>query len=240
MKSSLCKAFVAIAAVWSVPLAAQPPAPVLGLKLPVAAQAGLPGTQPVGFVPGSRELFSIDFAAEPLGEFPKRLKLLLGNMSMVMKDGVPALRASDPAQFLISLPERLPNDFTLEFDLIPKTCCNPTDLAFEGTPTQDRGPASMMVEWSPENLKAVGGGEMFQMNMPADLKAVLPGQPSEVRMSVKGTTVVLYTNGQQVFTIDRKFPRGRVLRIHLGGQDDDKYAVYLTKLRLATNSPPSP
>ncbi len=190
-----------------------------------------------GFVPGSRELFSIDFAAEPLGEFPKRLKLLSGNLTMVMKDGVPALRASDPAGFLINLSERLPQDFTLEFDILPKACCNPVDLAFEGTPTQDRGPASMMVEWHAERLATIGGGPMFQMNMPAELKPLLPSQPTEIRASFQGTTFTLYTNGQQIFTVDRKFPRGRVFRILLGGQDDDKYAVYLTKLRIATNLP---
>jgi len=234
MKSSVLKAFVAIAAICSVPLAAQVPPPVPGPKLPVAAQAGLPGTQPVGFVPGSRELFSIDFAAEPLGEFPKRLKLLSGNLTMVMKDGVPALRASDPAEFLITFTAPLPQDFTLEFDLIPKACCNPSDLKFEGTPSSNRGEASMQVEWHPYYLATVGGGPMFQMNMPPDLTPLLPSQPTEVRASFQGGAFQLYTNGRLLYNLtDRKFPRGRIMRISLGGQDDDKYAVFLTKLRIA-------
>lgn len=206
---------------------------------PLSAQTPPPGV-PGGFVPGSRELFSVDFSSEPLGEFPQRLKLLRGTMTMVMKDGVPALRASDPAEFLITFAERLPNDFTLEIDLVPKMCCAPSDLTFEATPQQDRGAASMMVEWSTEHLMAVGGGEMFQMNLPDDLQPLVKGQPTEIRVSVKGPTVSLLTDGQQLFTIDRKIPRGRVLRISLGGQDDDQYAVYLTKLRVATDSPPTP
>ena len=192
------------------------------------------------FAPGSREIFSVNFAAEPQDEFPRRLRTVRGNMTMVMKDGVAALRASDPAAFVVMLPERLPNDFTLEFDLIPKTSGNPTDLNFEGTVSQDRGPASAMVEWSPSKVNVVGGGEMAQIPMPDDLQPLLHAQPSEVRVSVKGPTITLFTNGQQIFSLDRKFPRGRVLRVELGGYDDDKYAVYLTKFRLATNSPKAP
>jgi hypothetical protein len=207
------------------------------VKAPVAANAGIPASPAGGFVPGSRELFSVDFASEPLGEFPARLKTLQGTMTMVMKDGVPALRASDPSEFLNTPNERLPNDFTLEFDLVPKTCCNPSDLAFEATLSQNRGPTSIQLEWRTHHLITVGGGEMFQMPMPDDLYELVRGQPTEVRVSVNGTTVTLYTNGKQLFTVDRQIPRGRVLRIFLGGQDDDKYAGYLTKLRIATNSP---
>ena len=199
-----------------------------------------PGSPQTGFVPGSRELFSVDFASVPIGEFPKRLKTVQGNMTMVMKDGVPALRASDVGVFLVNLAERLPDDFTLELDLIPKACCNPWDLELEATPAQDGGPASMVMLWSPTSLQTFGGGEGFSRKMPEDLKPLLPAQLSEVRVSVKGTMVVMYTNGQKLFTLDRKIPRGRVLRVKLGGQDDDKYAVYLTKLRIATNSPPAP
>jgi hypothetical protein len=191
-------------------------------------------------VPGSRELFSVDFASVPAGEFPKKLKTIQGSMTMVMKDGVPALRASDVGVFLVNLPERLPNDFTVELDIIPKACCNPWDLEMEATPAQDGGPASMVMLWSPDGLQTFGGGEGFSRKMPEDLQPLLHGQLSEVRLSVKGTMVVMYTNGQKIWTLDRKIPRGRVFRVKLGGQDADKQAVYLTKLRIATNSPPAP
>ena len=218
---------------------------ILAMLLPAAplrAQTPTPppGVPQTGFVPGSRELFSLDFAAVPIGEFPKQLKTVQGNMTMVMKDGVPALRASNVGVFLVNLRERLPNDFTLELDIISKACCNPWDLEMEATPAQDGGPASMVMLWSPDYLQTFGGGEGFSRKMPEDLQPLLHGQPAEVRLSVKGTMVVMYTNGQKVFTLDRNIPRGRVFRVKLGGQDDDKQAVYLTKLRIATNSPPSP
>jgi hypothetical protein len=50
--------------------------------------------------------------------------------------------------------------------------------------------------------------------------------------------VKMYTNGRRLFTLtERKFVRGRVLRVSLGGQDDDKYAVYLSRLRIADLAP---
>ena len=225
MKSPLLAVASILACLPAAPLRAQSPTPPSGSQ--------------TGFVPGSRELFSVDFASVPIGEFPKQLKTIQGNMTMVMKDGVPALRASDVGVLLVNLAERLPDDFTLELDVIPKTCCNPWDLELEATPAQDGGPASMVMLWSPDALQTFGGGEGFSRKMPEDLRPLLPAQLSEVRVSVKGTMVVMYTNGQKLFTLDRKIPRGRVLRVKLGGQDDNKYAVYLTKLRIATNSPKS-
>jgi hypothetical protein len=211
-----------VASVVSVALALQ-----LVVVEPGAAQGG-------GFVPGTRELFSVDFAAEPLGEFPRRLKLLQGNMEMVMKDGIPMLKASDRAAFLINLPEVLPQDFTLEFDIVPKSCCQPEDLAFEGTPAISQSAHSMNFMWHHNSVRAVGGGESMDMPMPPDLAETLPAQLTEVRVVFQGPTFQLYTNGRPVATwSNRKFARGRVLRVFLGGQDDKDRAVYLSKLRIA-------
>lgn len=193
-----------------------------------------------GFVPGTRELFSVNFAAEEQGEFPRSLRLLEGNVTMVMKDGLPMLKASDRTTFLINLPERLPNDFTLEFDLIPKACCQPEDIAFEGTPTINQGSQSMNFMWHRERLRAVGGGPTIDVAMPPDVATNLPAQLSEIRVSVQGTRFQVFTNGTLVGEWpNRVFVRGRVLRIFLGGQNENERAVYLGRLRIATNSPPT-
>jgi hypothetical protein len=203
------------------------------VALPIASAA-----QSSGFKPGSRELFALDMAGVPVGEFPKQLKVMKGAMTVVEKDGMHMLRASDPAEFLIPLPELMPRDFTLEFDVVPKLSGNPWDLTFEGTPTINQGEASMHVMWQPAHLMTVGGGEGSQLKMPEDLAAAIPSMLTEIRASIDGTTLKLYTNGQMVLNlVNRKFVRSRVLRVFLGGQDDDKYAVYLAKIRVATNSP---
>ena len=189
-----------------------------------------------GFLPGAQRLFVLDLANTPVGEIPTSIKLLQGTLEVVLKDGVPMLKASSASAFLIMLPQPLPQDFTLEFDLVPKACCNPADL---GIGEVNQGAASAHLEWDSDGqLRAVGGGgELYQAPMPEDFRAALPGVRTQVGVSFQGTTVKLYTNGRRLFTLDRQFARKRELRISLGGQDDRAQAVYLAGLRIATGGP---
>jgi len=189
------------------------------------------------FTPGSREIVSLSFATVRLGEFPTGLKLLSGSLEVVEKDGVRMVRAATPSEFLVTLPEVLPEDFTIEFDFIPKQCCNPEDLAFEGTATLSRSSTSAQVLWHRESQRVVGGGGDYQAATPATLRETLPGQLAKIIASFEGNTLKLYTNGQRLYTLaDRRFARGRVLRVFLGGQDDDEQAVYLARLRIAAGA----
>lgn len=56
------------------------------------------------------------------------------------------LKASAEAEFVVTLREALPQNFTIEFDLIPKACCNPADLSFEGPPTRGQSSAPVSVD----------------------------------------------------------------------------------------------
>ncbi len=69
------------------------------------------------FVPGERILFADDFAADRVGNFPKRLEMLVGNMEIVDAKGTRYLRATSNSKFAVNLPETLPQRFTMEFDL---------------------------------------------------------------------------------------------------------------------------
>ena len=207
----------------------------------VGGQTPPPGVAvAAGFVSGSRTIFDLNLAATPLGEFPTNLRALKGTMTVVQKDGMPMLKATSASEFRIHLPEVLPQDFTVELALVPKGCCNPQDLSFEGSRTQDRGVASAHIEWDSDGqLMVVGGGEMYQAPMPDDLKAALPKVLTQVAVSFTGSTIKLYTNGRRLWTLDRQFARGRVFRVSLGGQDDNAGAVHLAGLRIATNAPPA-
>lgn len=216
----------------------RPAATTLAAVLILGALPAAAAAQDGGFVPGSRELFSLDFAAEEMGEVPKRIRMMQGNVEMVMKDGMPMLKASERATFLVSFTERLPEHFTLEFDITAKACCQPEDLAFEGTAEINQGDHSMNFMWSRDGLRAVGGGTSMDVPMPPEIAVLLPAQLAEVRVTFQGETFQVWTNGTQVASwSSRKFPRGRVLRVFLGGQDDRDQAVYLSRLRVATNAP---
>jgi hypothetical protein len=193
-----------------------------------------------GFVPGSRTIYQMSFAGLHPGDLPQGIKLVSGQLEIGSKDGKPTLFTNAPTVILVRLPEVLPADFTVEFEIAAKKCCNPEDLMFEGTPRNNRGVASAEVTWHPSRIAVVGGGEMYQTDVPADLGLTLPGTLSQVNASYDAGTLKLYTNGKRLYTLnDRQFARGRVLRVFLGGQAGAEYAVHLAGLRIASNSPPA-
>jgi len=72
------------------------------------------------FVPGERVLFADDFAAERVGNFPRRLEMISGNSQVVEWQGKRwlSVASSDAdAKFAIPLPEVLPQKFTVEMDI---------------------------------------------------------------------------------------------------------------------------
>ena len=203
-----------------------------------------------GFAAGSRDLFVLDLASIPTGELPQVcgprmpppcIELMRGNVTTVDKDGSHMLRAADPAQLWIRLPQVMPSDFTIELDLIPKPLgVAPTDFNIEGTREPNRGAASLMLEWQTQAIRVIGGAEGadFQRPQPEDLKATTSANLTEIRFSYDNGAVKLYVNGQRLVNLPNlAFARTRGLRLELGGADDDKEAVYLAKFRLATNSP---
>jgi OmpA-OmpF porin, OOP family len=70
------------------------------------------------FKPGDRVLFYDDFSADNVGDFPRRLELLEGNMEIAEWRGGRYLRSSSSTGAIaIPLPETLPERFTLEMDV---------------------------------------------------------------------------------------------------------------------------
>lgn len=199
------------------------------------------------FVPGSRDIFVLDFQNLGPGGLPKGVtaKSVYSDryldaapdlVSVVTKDGVPMLKAVKHIELRIQLPEALPDAFTLEFEIIPKACCGPEDLSFDGTVSSSRSPTSMQVVWLTESISAVGGCEQCLKQIANPLKDVVAAQPTKIAASLQGKTFQLFTNGQAMFDPpldNRNFVHGRLLRVSLGGQGEGDYAVYLSKLRIA-------
>lgn len=196
------------------------------------------GTTTSPFVPGTREIYAMDLGSASSGGLPKNMTLLRGKTTVVTKDGSPMLKASEPTEVLIRLPEVLPEAFTLEFDLIPKACCAPEDISFEGTAAIARSTTSAHVEWHATTLIIVGGGEYFQIPMPQDLAETLPSAMTHLNAVIDASGLTLYANDRQITSLpNRKFAHGRVLRVSLGGQDEGDHAVYLARLRIAAIQP---
>lgn len=70
------------------------------------------------FEPGERVLFEEDFSEDNTGDFPRRLEFIQGNMQVVEWQGKFFLRAdTKESRFAVQLPETMPDQFTIEFDL---------------------------------------------------------------------------------------------------------------------------
>lgn len=83
------------------------------------------------FKPGERVLFVEDFTRDQVGDFPRRLEYKDGNMEVAEWQGSRYLRiASWPGNFSLTLPEQLPERFTLEFDVTPGYNSNWTIVRF--------------------------------------------------------------------------------------------------------------
>ena len=195
-----------------------------------------------GFTPGKRTLFSLDLAGTALGEMPRGVKLLRGSLTVAEKDGSHMMKTAEPTEFVVSLGETLPPDFTIELDVVPRACrCMPADLMIEGTMSRSRSASSAEIEWMKTSISVIGGGPMIEKPVPPDLSESLAGALTEIGASFDGTAFTLVTNGTTLYTdASRKFVRGRVIRFTVNGQDEHDNAMYVARLRIATNSPPPP
>ena len=185
--------------------------------------------------PGAREILSLNFASIPVGDFPRRPDLSTqSSLEIVDRNGVHMLKAVMRSEFVITLPETLPEQFTLEFDVVAQECCGSEDLSFESTRTDPSG-SSTKVTWSPSQQKVSGGGGSdFTASTPPSLQSALAGQLGHIIASIEGSTIKLYTNNVRLYTVsERRLARGQVLRVSLNGTDDNKGAVYIARFRVA-------
>ncbi len=97
------------------------------------------------FVPGDRVLFYDDYSKDRVGDFPRRLEFVEGNMEIVEFDGNRAVRFTNGSAFSVRLPEELPERFTVEF---PVHWTHGNQRLVMTTSTQnDRRPDPHMTGW---------------------------------------------------------------------------------------------
>ena len=205
------------------------------------------------FAPGGQDLFVFDVAATR-GTFPRGVSRLTGTMDWQTKDGQLMLRATERSELLITLPigQTLPQNFTIEVDLVPRDGGPEPDFRLEGTRfiSQDVGSAHLEVttDASFGSIYIVGGeSNIPEFPIPDDVRATLPGAFTRVGVSVEGTTIRFFINGREILPdpeqptrkVQARFARGNVLRVTLGGvtEGNTTMPVYLARVRLATGAP---
>ena len=196
-----------------------------GQEPPRAEAAVRPGTGAwlnYDFVPGDRILFSEDFTADAVGDFPRSLELRGGNMEIAEWAGRRWLRAAGEGRFVIQLPDTLPTRYTVEFEFIGRY-----DREVWVYPVSDRRRAI----FSSGGTGGVDAGEVRAFGGPPSSEASWE-RVHHARLMVDGNYAKAYVDSIRVANVpNAALGRSRTLELYLGGRDSDP--VFLTNVRVA-------
>jgi outer membrane protein OmpA-like peptidoglycan-associated protein len=190
------------------------------------------------FVPGNKVIFYTDFSEDKVGNFARGLKYRGGPAEVVERNDAKVLRATGNAEFLIPVGKKLPERFTLEVDVIaPLSGAMNRALAFEGGATQHGDDNSAWITWNPQGGWIQGSGLNMSTGgakVPDAMVSVLAGNVAHIRVLMDGAYFKMYANERRMFNIpELAFKRDSVIRVSLGGTEEDGMAVYVTSIRVA-------
>ena len=169
------------------------------------------------FVPGSKPLFVDDFSADNVGDFPRRLELVDGNMEVAqLKDGSRLLRVTSwPGKLAIPLPEVLPERFTIEFDATPAYNSNYVIFKFADNASDD-----VRFRWSGDR----GQGGVFgtkHQTLSTTSGTLKEGQAFRGRIMADGKYVKVYMNDSRIANVpNADIGRSNKIVIETAGKGD--------------------
>ena len=189
------------------------------------------------FVPGERPLFAEDFAKDNVGDFPRRLEFLKGNMEVADYMGRRWLRSTVDGAFGIPLPETLPEQFTLEFDHIGNSWSYPHLTIHFGSDVDESGNTIHtydVVVIQTGHSGGVRGGVYDGSNSErsAGIGEDYADKPMPVRVMVDGKYAKVYLGGTRVGNIPSA-NLGRANRIVIRYDANPDHPAYFTNFRIA-------
>jgi outer membrane protein OmpA-like peptidoglycan-associated protein len=169
------------------------------------------------FVPGTRPLFVDDFSADNVGDFPRRLELVDGNMEVAqLTDGSRMLRVTSwPGKLAIPLPEVLPERFTIEFDATPAYNSNYVIFKFADNASDD-----VRFRWNGDR----GQGGVFgakHQTLSTTSGTLKEGQAFRGRIMADGKYVKVYMNDSRIANVpNADIGRSNKIVIETAGKGD--------------------
>ena len=188
------------------------------------------------FVPGQRTLYYNDFTDEQVGNFPRRLGFGSGSMEVVELDGQRALKASTSSGFVITLPETLPEKFTIELDVVNRNSNGVGAATVEIFPggEADFAGKKTHVAYGHNGWDVDGGGTHATAMFTSEERGRLVGQPVGVKVLGDGPYLKLYADTRRLANVpNADFPRSNKLFVQMEARDDGDNAVYVTRIRVA-------
>ncbi len=181
------------------------------------------------FVPGDRVLFADDFSDDDVGDFPRRLEWVRGNMEIVEWESRMLLRATgENSQFAVLLPAGVPERFTIEFDIYDPASGQGTRVLTAEAPKggKPQGAHFNYGNWRGSGLW-IGGDPMSTVVDPR-----IGEQIVSARIMADGAYVKAYINEKRIANVPRaELERGDRIAFVMWGSDDRP--IYIGNIRIA-------
>ena len=203
-----------------------------------AAQAERPGTgvwANYDFVPGDRVLFADDFTADRVGDFPRRFELVAGNWEVVEWQGARYLRATSTGTVAITLPEALPERFTVE--LSASLTHGNAHLRVATGPLshgkRDYAGSVPSLEFTQAGLRSMRGQGPLSMTKRQGTTRQDRESVAAFRIMADGAYMKVYVNEQRVANAPNAvFPRAKTLFLSVSSASDTN-PVLIGPVRIA-------
>jgi OOP family OmpA-OmpF porin len=178
------------------------------------------------FVPGERVLFTDDYTRDNVGDFPRRLEFVKGNMEIAEWRGTRWVRATSwPSEFAIVLPENLPGKFTVEMDVVPGRNGQNAKVVFDENAEQ-----WVSMRYFSDRIR---GGISTSSAMVAEGEVPYDtSQPFTIRIMADGAYTKVYANGTRIANVpNSKIGRSNRILVELPGTAETP--AYVGAIRVA-------
>jgi outer membrane protein OmpA-like peptidoglycan-associated protein len=180
------------------------------------------------FKPGDKVLFFDDFSGDEVGDFPRRLELVEGNMEVAEWRGGRYLRSTGLGEIAIPLPATLPERFTVEMDVYNGARWNAwgeVTVRFVQRPGADN--AVVKENWTRTGVLATGQNALTDVGQEKFKDKFVP-----LRIMVDGSYIKVYMDEKRVANLP-KVNLGRANRIWVSIPGSDESPAYVGNIRVA-------
>jgi OOP family OmpA-OmpF porin len=180
------------------------------------------------FKPGDRVLFYDDFASDEVGDFPRRLELVEGNMEVAEWRGGRYLRSTGLGEIAIPLPETLPDRFTVEMDVYNgarRNAWGEVTVRFVQRPGSEN--AVVKENWTRSGVLGTGQNALTDVGQDKFNDKFVP-----LRIMVDGNYVKVYMDEKRVANLPN-VQLGRASKIWVSIPGSDESPAYVGAIRVA-------
>ena len=180
------------------------------------------------FKPGDRVLFYDDFTTDEVGDFPRRLQLVQGNMEVAEWRGARYLRSTGLGEIAIPLPETLPERFTVEMDIYNgarRNAWGEATVRFVEHPGSDN--AVVKENWTRTGVLGTGQNALTDVGQDKFNDKFVP-----LRIMVDGSYIKVYMDEKRVANLPNvQLGRAKKIWVEIPGSDESP--AYVGAIRVA-------